>query len=182
MSRVTLPLLLLMLLLGIPAQAAEIYRTVDEHGNPVFTDNPTPQQRDSAEPVVVHPPNTFTPSDTVSSRGLAPFRDDRDGTDHYRLAISTPQNDQTVRSNDGTLDVVAVVSPSLRRNHELVLVLDGQALVVQPQGNTWHLSNLDRGTHLLVLKVMDPNQQQAVAQSPQSIFHLLRARVARPGP
>ena len=182
MRWVTLPLLLAMLLPGFLAQADEIYRTVDEHGNVVFTDTPSPRQRETAERVKVNPPNTFTTSgDTVSSGGLTPFRNGDDG-DHYRLLISAPQNAQTVRSNDGSVVIETSVTPGLRRNHRLVLVLDGQALAVEPDGTTWHLSNLDRGTHEVVLQVVDPNQSGAVARSPHSVFHLQRATVARPGP
>lgn len=169
-----------LLFLAAPvADGGEIYKTVDEHGNVVFTDRPSPRQREQAEPVDVQPPNTF-PSDeaTVPSGGSLPRRDGYDDV-QYRLAISAPRNEETVRSNSGDLDVVTFARPSLRGQHRLVLVLDGQALDIEPDGTTWHLFNLDRGTHDLMLEVVDPNQNRAVAQSARSVFHLQRASVRR---
>lgn len=167
-----------LLFLAAPvADGGEIYRTVDEHGNVVFTDTPSPRQREAAERVDVQPPNTF-PSDeaTVPSSGSRPLGDVYDDV-HYRLVISAPRHEETVRSNSGDVDIVTIADPALRGQHRLVLVLDGQALDIEPDGATWHLFNLDRGTHELVLEVVDPNENRPVAQSTPSVFHLQRARL-----
>ena len=166
----------LLFLTAPAAVGSEIYRTVDEHGNVVFTDRPSPRQREEAQPVNVAPPNTF-PSDeaAVSSSTSSALRDDYDDV-HYRLVISAPRNEETVRSNSGDVDVVTIANPAMRGQHRLVLLLDGQVLDVEPDGTTWHLFNLDRGTHELVLEVVDPNENRAVAQSARSVFHLQRAR------
>lgn len=170
-----------LVLLAVSAHADEIYRTVDENGNVVFTDKPSPEQRKSAQPVEVQPPNTFnTEEATVSSGGLRSQSNDDGGTGHV-LLITAPENDATVRANNGNVDVVAKVSPAPKRGQQLVLLMDGTPVGVQPEGDTWHLQNIDRGAHVLTLHLVDPNTGEALAQSAPSTFYLQRASVARPG-
>lgn len=174
-------LLLALLMLATPGAAAgEIYRTVDEHGNVIFTDRPPSRANEEAETVKVQPPNTFPSEEAAVSAGSLPALGNVNADVEYRLAISSPANDETVRSNNGNVDIVTIVRPSLGSDHQLMLLLDGQALDIEPDGDTWHLYNLDRGTHTLVLEVVDPDRSQPVSRSAPSVFHLHRATARRP--
>ena len=163
----------------MPADAASrIYKTVDKHGNVVFTDVPPAEDKQAAE-VQLGAGNSFKSDD---ARVTAPAPDSEPapaGTDsapmeaRYSAAeIVSPANDEALRSNVGTVSVQVRVQPSLQPGHRLRLLVDDIPQMISPAGTT--LSGINRGTHTLVLEVVDAGGP-TLYRGAQSTFHLQRA-------
>ncbi|WP_028109312.1 DUF4124 domain-containing protein [Ferrimonas futtsuensis] len=157
--------LLLLLLLGASAQAA-VYRWVDANGVAHYSDLPP---NDQARPVPI-PPGSRVPlrASSIPDQGQ---RSAEAAAPSYSLAILSPQQDATVRSNVGKLTIRVAADPKPAPDHNLHLLVDGQAHPVQGQSLT--LNNLDRGTHQLQAVVVD-HRGAMLAQSPPVTIHLHR--------
>lgn len=174
---------MLALVVGAAATAAEtrIYRTVDADGNVVFTDVP-PAQGQASQTVELGTGNTFTAPETpAESRSLESWlgrdaQDEEEAGDaavRYRsLRVASPAHDEGLRDNAGNVTVTAEVQPELAPSHVLALYLDG-ALQQTGQTTRFELSNLDRGTHRLELRILDASGNTLAASEP-SVFHLQR--------
>lgn len=168
---------MLLAALGPAMATAEIYRTVDEHGNVVFTDIPPPSGQTS-ESVTINPVNTFAvPAPAVTA---PPVEADVPEVAHYdSIRILTPANDATVRENAGNVTVAVALIPPLRAGDRLVLYMDGNQSPVRAQGASFQLENVDRGSHTIGVRVLDDSGRVA-AEAETSTFHLQRVSALRP--
>ena len=155
-------------LLALGASAAPIYRLADENGRVIFTDVPSVD----AELVVPSAANTYR-ARPPQRRAPDPVALQSDAFAGYRsVAIEWPQ-DEAIRANDGNIRVVAATEPGLEPEHRAVVLLDGQA-AQQSDGLTFHLTELDRGRHELMVQIIDGNGTVLAESRPKTI-HLLRA-------
>lgn len=162
--------------LGLPAQA-EIYRTVDENGNVVFTDIPPREDDENAEQIIIENPNSFAVEEAIPNADAwivepeegeteeAPFR-------YEALDIVSPADDEPVRENAGNITVVTNLSPRLQRGHVARLLMDGSVAQEGSQAS-FDLANVDRGTHTIAVEIVDENGRVLI-RSDQSTFHMLR--------
>lgn len=167
------------------AEAARIYRMVDEHGNVVFTDVP-PKSGEHGEAVDLSRGNTYRAppaSEPGPSRSLESWLGEDgagDGgeaavTRYSTLAVASPGHDEAIRNNAGNVAVVAAVEPELQEGHVMQLYLDGE-LRQSSRTPAFQLTNLDRGTHSVELRIVDASGQ-TLARSEPSVFHLQRRSV-----
>ena len=163
---------------GGSALAQQIYKTVDRDGNVVFTDVP-PAPSQQAETVNVAPPNTFTAPAVESSTDSA--EESGDATYYRYLEITSPGDEESIRDNAGNVTITAAIEPRLRRSHRMVLVMDENQTEMTAEGGEFELSNVDRGTHSVSVRVLD-RAGVVQAESEPRTFHLLRYRLPRPVP
>ncbi|HEY5647123.1 MAG TPA: DUF4124 domain-containing protein [Pseudomonadales bacterium] len=160
------------------AAASRIYRTVDEQGNVVFTDVPPREGEESAQ-IVIEAPNSFDAREATPQTDawiVEPTDDAAAPAFSYEtLSIVSPPNDEAVRENAGNVSIVADVNPGLQYGHVMRLLMDG-AVVQEGRQTTFALANVDRGTHVIGLEIID-EQGQVVARSDDSTFHLLRHHI-----
>ena len=175
----TLICLIATFLVALPA-AGEIYRTVDEHGNVEFTDVPPPD--DHTKRVEVEPVNSYGDPEIASigagAEGPESAGATLDANYYATVEIVDPTNDEAIRENAGNLVVAVAISPPLRGDHRMVLSLDGRDLDSAADGRVFVLSNVDRGSHTAVVKVVD-GAGAVVTQSAPVTFHMLRAVATR---
>ena len=164
-------------LLAFPA-AAEIYSYVDTQGNRVFTDQP----QDGAPALRLSPTNrmSFPPAPPPAAEKPAP-RAKKPG---YRwLRIVDPAPDATLRDS-GALTVTAASEPGLHPGHSYRLQLDGAATGPGGLQPVFSLNDLERGTHLLAVEILDA-EGRTLEQTPEQAIHvkrpsLIQKRLARP--
>ena len=162
-------LLLIMYLFAIPAFAADVYRSVDENGNIVYTDKPTPD----AEKIRIDE------IQTIESPDVEPFEYTPPASDTsvtYNVTITSPEEGAAIRSNNGDISISAAVNPGLSIGQQLALYLDGN--VVATGGPRFDLTNIDRGTHSAVVAVHDKAGTVIQRSGPVS-FTVLRASVEK---
>lgn len=149
--------------------SAAIYTYIDANGARVFTDQPPKHQRTEtlnikstnqvpATPVITAPP--------VYQESLEPLP-----VQYQLLRILVPEPNATIRANDRQLIVTVNSEPGLLEGHHYRLLLDGEAVGEPTRSPVFPLKDLNRGTHLLAVEII--NQQGAVLErTPAQPFHL----------
>jgi hypothetical protein len=94
------------------------------------------------------------------------------GAAYASLAIAAPLHDEGVRANDGTVTVVVAVEPALQSGHQVEILLDGQPVAIAA-ATSITLTDLERGTHSLEARIVDPSGA-ILLSSALSTFHVLR--------
>lgn len=166
--------LLLLALIALPlAASAQIYRTVDENGNVVFSDTPPPEGA-SGEKVELQPINTTPPPEPRPD--LAPREPEDEEPEsaalEYGVAITVPANETTFPMGPGNFSVSAVVRPALGADHRLQLYMDGT-----PRGDpqtvpSWALTNVFRGAHDITIAVLDAGGDHLAVSEPVRVYVL----------
>lgn len=161
----------LLLFLTIPVSAVEVYKSVDEAGNTVFSDQPS----DDAEKIDVKelptvPGFTNYPVDTRPK----PTAAER----YSEIAITNPKNDETYWRGEGDLIVSVGIKPRLSAMDQVVLYLDGEEILAEAS-TTFVLSELDRGTHQLRASIRD-REGNIVKSSETVSFHVRQTSILNP--
>ena len=174
-------LLALLVLLGAAHVAmgqSQVYRTIDENGNVVYTDKPAANSS-SAQEVAIPPVNSAAPPPDILRPAPPASREPAATSAAVSVSISSPANDEAIPVGPGNFDVVAAVEPALKSGQRLQLLMDGEAQG-EPQTSTlWQLINVFNGTHTLTINLLDADNQ-VIATSEPVIVHVLRNTV-RPG-
>jgi len=167
--------------LALPAQA-QIYRWVDANGTVHFTD----EARPGAQPIQVAPISTISLPQPNPETMDSPAEEKAEEPDEFRyrrLEISYPEHDSAFHTGNGTFTVTTNIEPPLRPSHELRLIFNGQ-VYAQSHAGHFLMDNIDRGTHQLLLQVVDKG---TVIQNSSpvtftvhrpSLLHPNRARIA----
>jgi len=169
----------LVLLLAVMTAHAEFYRSIDEHGNVVYSDQPS----DDAEKIELKGLSTYTPAPIEQAEPI----DEPELTDEtelvipeYQVAITSPKQNEAFWSNGGTVAVTVNVQPELsaERHDQLVFTLDGKPVGKAQSGLTITLEGVERGSHILVATVVDQNGK-TLQRSKSTLFHLHKRSVAQ---
>ena len=130
--------------------AAPIYKTKDEFGNPVFSD----EGSESAEQVKVKEVTTFNSSlytkqyeqvtDTLND-GDKPASGDN--FKYQTLVITSPQNGTAIRNNAGNIELHFLVEPGIQQGHTIQLMMDGKVYSQVGSTGSVFIQNVDRGEH-----------------------------------
>lgn len=172
----SLPVLFAICLL--PAVAgAEIYRSVDEDGNVVYTDRPGA----GGTPVQLPELSTYESQPAPPPTPTVPSADDASGP-AVALSFVQPGEGETVFDNQGNLAVAVRVEPPLQPGQKLALQIDDRE-PVKSDAPTYQFSEVYRGTHTLKAWV-ESAAGTALGQPASVTFHMRQAsRLFRnPGP
>lgn len=158
---------LLVPVVHIPGAQAEFYKWTDEEGNTVFSDQP----HEGAERIKQPQIQTYTAPSIKPPRVIEKISPKT--TAYEQVSITSPQDQQTLRSNSGNVSVSAKILPKLELGHLVRLYVDGKPHGKPGPRTVWQLHNLDRGTHTVRIAVLDSNGKK-VTGSGASTFHILR--------
>lgn len=147
--------------------AAEIYRSVDENGNVVYSDQPA----QGATPVDLPELSTYE-SKPVPPGTLEP-EPEQPAPPSAALSFVQPAADETIFDNQGNVAVAVRVEPPLGPQQRLALQLDGGE-TVEVDSPTYQFTELDRGTHTLQAWVLGADGQ-ALGERASVTFHLRQA-------
>jgi len=164
-------LLLLFNLMPLLAMGA-IYKYINPNGTVEYSD----QSREGAVEVKVAPLRTDVPLPSKIKKTLSPEEaQPQQAVSSYQLSIVNPKNEATVRENTGKIEVTLQVTPPIdaNSNYTLQLLLDGQAMDEVSTRPKYTLTNVDRGTHTLQAKLLDP-WGRVVAHSKSITFYMRR--------
>lgn len=132
---------------------AGIYKSVDENGNVLYSDEPSPGAVEIRKKEIPTVPSVVPEIDTESGTS-----DEADtagtGVLYDRIEIVSPEPDTAVRNNAGNLAVSVALQPALKATHSLQLNLDG-VQVSRSRSPVFQLQNVDRGTHTLTAVVIN---------------------------
>ncbi|MEQ6886082.1 DUF4124 domain-containing protein [Salicola sp. Rm-C-2C1-2] len=141
--------------------ADEIYRHVDDNGNVTYSDEP---MTDDSQAMDLNPlPEVSLPdasqqkergsrNETASDSGNAAPQ----AQGYQSIEITQPEHDSAFWRGDGRVVVRFQSQPALRAGHRYALEVDGER-IQKSRRNTFSLKNVNRGTHELVVHVVDGN-------------------------
>ncbi len=152
--------------------SAGIYRYVDENGNVHYSD----KEQKGAEEVNLPAAVTYTPSTRSAASSGKAQPDKKQG--YTEMAIVNPKMNETIRSNDGDVQVSISLSPGLTTGDSITLYLDGKEVAKGGAQTSLTLTGLDRGSHTLRASVFNP-AGTAIISSRSIIFHLQRKVVPK---
>jgi hypothetical protein len=172
MKKLSLIACLTSLTFCLPAatHATEIYISIDENGNRIFSDVPNKESRThkikeiSTIPAIKIPQRTSAKAIAGSEAPQA----------YESIQIISPLSDSHLHRGElGNFVVTAQLSPALQEQDEAVLLFDGQELSSGHQ-LSWQINNADRGTHTLRVIVRHRESKIEKISSPSQSIHVRR--------
>lgn len=165
--------LALCLCLPLIGHSASVYKWKDKQGNVHFSDQPHP----GAERVKLPPTQTFSPPALPPEKNTS--QQNAAGERSYKsISVIQPENNATIRNNQGLVSVAVSIDPSLMKGDNVVLLFDGKA-VGEPQPTTaFTLNGVERGTHSIAVQVID-SKAKVIGQSNDVTIHMHRPRVGQ---
>jgi hypothetical protein len=179
-------ILILFLVTGSGYATAGVYRWIDENGQIHFSDKAAA----GAEQIKLKETSVYTPpAESESGEGSQADRKARvdvNGSpgatlDYEAISIVSPENNQVVRSNEGSMDVSVELRPGLQPGHKIRIYLDRTQAAEDLDTTQITLQNMDRGTHSLEVSVID-EQNNELKRSNAVNFHMLRLAEPRTSP
>lgn len=147
--------------------AADVYMTVDENGNPTFTDQPVEgSKKIEVKEVITIPALKNAPPPRTTSQPQVRYS---------QVTVTNPKQDETYFRSQGDLAINVSISPRLRSGDNLAYFLDGVP-VHTGKATSHSLSELDRGTHTVRVAVVSGNGDELIT-SESITFHMRQASV-----
>jgi hypothetical protein len=155
------------------AEARDVFRT-DTPDGAVYSDTESP----GSTRITIEAPLQVPVHQWSSAQPIAAPAAPTAALDYVSLAIASPSNDETVRSNSGDLAVTIASEPPLQteHGHTVKISVDGKVHAAAGSGLTYTVSTLDRGTHTLAAMIVDRAGAELVRSAPV-VVHLHRHSV-----
>lgn len=157
----------LLALVATGAQA-QVYKSVDEHGNVTYTD----EASSGGEPVDVKPVTTVTLPKAEQVKAFEERQKKEEGSKqkasarYSRVAFNSPENDSAFHSGSGDMTFAVSSQPALRPGDLFEVSLDGQPIGQNASGQ-FPISNVFRGTHNASVRIVD--KDGSIVQEGQTI-------------
>lgn len=139
-------------LLTAATAAAPIYKTTDEQGNVVYTDDPGERpavEVDLPDLTIVSPTELPGPG-----AGSAEPAVEEDPEPAVALELLRPEHEETIRSNTGDVEVVARIDRALRDGDRFEVLVDGEVRG-RNAGGAFALTGIDRGAHEVRVRLVN---------------------------
>jgi FlaG/FlaF family flagellin (archaellin) len=167
-------LLLLIFFISLPLCAGEVYKWTNAEGEVIYSDT----YQEGAERIRVI--GSKQPSAGAESQEQGDAQaNTQDEAGYERLEIVQPENDATVRSNEGKVSVKLALTPTLGEGHSVKISIDGKELPGDVRSTQFTLNNLNRGTHSLATRIVDADGNVVISSNSVS-FHLRQASILTP--
>jgi hypothetical protein len=169
--------ILLLLALVTGPVLADVYKTVTETGEVIYSDTPTK----GAERIRLPELPTYTPAPlprSVPSRAKQPVTVK---SLYNSMTVTEPTDDATVRNNQGVVQISIELAPPLlvRSGHKIQFYLDDEPHGSPIESTAIGFSNIDRGTHTVSAQVIDSDEQPVMSAAAVT-FHMHRESINNP--
>ncbi len=150
------------------ATNAAVYQGLDANGNPVFSD-----QSSSGVEIIIPSPNSMEAipeSELTPTPSLFPkVNEAKNSYEQFRIIF--PVENQVIRNNEGILKIALFISPELKKSHVIQIQLDDEILSMNWKQTTFHISDVHRGTHSIIARIVDSSSGNIIKALPKLIFH-----------
>lgn len=153
------------------AVSAQVFKWTDSQGVVHFSDTPHPgaQTIDNIQTQSYSAPRP-------SKHSTVPAATKKNKKEYTKIAILQPQDQATIRNNQGYLVVSVEILPKLLRGHKVQIVFDGKAQGEPQDSLMFQLNGIYRGAHNVAVQIVDENGE-VVKTSPSVVFYMQRPRV-----
>lgn len=158
-----------LLLITLPVQA-EIYRSVDEQGNVIYSDQELPNSE-----LIPTPTDNAIPMPKPEAKPAAEDIVDKPASAYQSFSIASPANNAVIRDNAGSITVNLSITPALKVGDYIRLYVDNALVMPRLTSSSTQLSNLTRGSHSLKAELVSSTGQSLRNTSVR--FHLKRISV-----
>jgi hypothetical protein len=151
---------------------AGFYKWVDEDGAVHYSDRPVPH----AQQVRI---STGGSKKAVPATAADAAEEESEGSLSGEIAgyrqfdIVVPAENESIRNNDGRVNIGLLLEPGLQEGHKIALKMDGNLLDGRFETTQLALQKLARGSHRLQAVIFDA-EGQLLTQSRAVNFHLRR--------
>jgi hypothetical protein len=166
----------LLLLAALVPVYAEVYRSVDEDGNVIFSDTPREgsesiELRETTVVPALKPQRRRSSSAPVAGNVALPYES---------IAIASPPHEETLRDQQ-QVDVSVALAPGLQTDfgHEVQLYVDGAPFGNPGSATQFVLEEVERGEHKLQAAVLDRSGRE-LKRSKSSVFFFHKHSVLSP--
>ena len=160
--------LILICLFWSVAQAAPVYRWVDENGRVNYSDRPGPGavriELTTGAPAL----NVGLSSPGQQSAALetqAP-----EGAEYESFAVIQPTPQETLWGTEGRVEISIGIAPDLQSLHRLGLYLDGELTGLQTRSTRCEIGDVHRGEHTLQAVILDEQDNELLQSAPVTFF------------
>lgn len=166
----------LFLLVAFPLQA-EVYTWTDSKGVVHFSDEP----HAGASEVKLPPVQSFSNPPASPTQGENPTGEKSDALSsaedtEYKITILQPEDQETIRNNQGYVPVLLNIEPELKKTDTLQLIFDNKP-IGKPQSSTvFSLRDIERGSHSIAIQAFN-EAGEAIGTSETITFFMHRPRV-----
>ena len=169
--------------------SAQFYKSVDEQGNIIYSDTPTPGAEQLTPPPIstvdsLPKPEKSDETEAKPDEEAGEEAAKKPPTRYTKFSIVSPQNDATIWDNTGSVPVSLLLEPPLdtENGHSVWVYVDGRAVVRKGQSMVQPLSGIDRGAHKIRAEIKD-EQRKTLKRSQNITVHMKRASaIPRSGP
>lgn len=156
----------ILLLVVMAAARAEVYKSIDAHGEVVYSDQPS----SGAERVKMPPLPSYTPQPPGTlDRFTSPAVEQQP---YASFIMTSPVSEATIRNNLGTIVIETLLTPALMTplGHAIRFYIDGVAHGAPIDTTTLTLNDVDRGEHQLSASVVDATGKVLIATAATTVF------------
>ncbi len=158
----SIALALLLLLTAVQAQH-KIYKSVDENGNVVFSDQPPSKD---AVPIVLQESNVVK----IVKAQPAPMDDpNQQATAPTEIAILSPESEATFWGTGNDLSVQLEITPAMTPGMKIQLYIDDEHVATISTSAT-RLQQIDRGTHTFRAELISRNGEIIATTESRTFF------------
>jgi len=161
---------LMVLVLLAQVSAADVYKTVDKDGNIKYTDTP---RNDKAEKIELREINTVPGAQPQALPQSVP--NSPPAALNYKVSIISPRSDVIIPVGQRDLAIAVTLNPDLQQGNLLVYFMNGE-LLEETTMNNIIVKDVPRGTHTLVVEVIDANGR-SLGTSPPVIVNVIRPNI-----
>lgn len=159
-------MVVLLLLIALPGHAQaqdKIYKSVDENGNVIYSDQPPSPD---AKPIVLRESNII---ETVKAQPAPLESSAETASQPPEIGIISPGNEETFWGTGNDLPVQLEVSPQLRPGMQINLFIDDEK-VATVGGLQTSLQQIDRGTHTFRAELVSNNGEIIATSQSRTFF------------
>ena len=161
--------LVIVFTLPVFVSAETVYKTRDAEGNIIFSDVPT----EGAEKIEIQEAQTLNIPKPKRIGERPTTKLTPEGINYSEFKIVSPENDTTIHSNEGVVNIVVEISPELDAKHKVVFFMNGKK-VSEGKSLQFAINNIDRGSHNVMAKITD-EKNKVIKQSNTVTIHLRKA-------
>ncbi len=151
------------LLLFTTIAAADVYKSIDEDGHVIYTDNPHGKQQ--VEKVDLPSVNS-QPAIPITP----PQKTNKPATTQYRLSIVSPANESHIPPGQSEITVSVKLQPKMNSEQRIQLFLNNKAFGPASKSPNIRLSDIYRGEHQLTAHLQDSKGKTLAQSSPITLY------------